>query len=291
MTLFLASQSPRRRELLTQMGVVFDVLDVSIDETPAAGEPALDYVRRVAREKAGAGLIQVAAVPGALVLGADLCQLYLADANDPTLLHPAAAYHPDGAAHENTARALRLLIHPDGMDLSSRRVTVSTSGLVPEIERLGAEFRGEIALAVSLHAPDDELHIDPRVASLRPAGLLVSVHHVDADAPAADTGHQGAQRGRGATAAADHLAQIVRMHMHLDGAAAPVGHQVDPHIVGVVDDAANQMLDGVDDDGADLVGKLVERWIVEPAEVRGAVDVVQEHEGEAPPPLGQEPNL
>ena len=51
MTLFLASQSPRRRELLTQMGVVFDVLDVSIDETPAAGEPALDYVRRVAREK------------------------------------------------------------------------------------------------------------------------------------------------------------------------------------------------------------------------------------------------
>lgn len=71
MTLFLASQSPRRRELLTQMGVVFDVLDASIDETPAAGEPALDYVRRVAREKAGAGLIQVAAVAGALVLGAD----------------------------------------------------------------------------------------------------------------------------------------------------------------------------------------------------------------------------
>jgi septum formation protein len=71
MTLFLASQSPRRSELLTQMGVVFDVLDASIDETPAADEPALDYVRRVAREKAGAGLMQVAAVPGALVLGAD----------------------------------------------------------------------------------------------------------------------------------------------------------------------------------------------------------------------------
>ena len=71
MILFLASQSPRRRELLTQMGVVFDVLDASVDETPAAGEPALDYVRRVAREKAGAGLVQVAAVPGALVLGAD----------------------------------------------------------------------------------------------------------------------------------------------------------------------------------------------------------------------------
>ncbi len=71
MTLFLASQSPRRRELLTQVGVAFEPLDASIDETPAAGEPALDYVRRVAREKAGAGLMQVAAVPGALVLGAD----------------------------------------------------------------------------------------------------------------------------------------------------------------------------------------------------------------------------
>lgn len=71
MSLFLASQSPRRRELLTQIGIAFEVLDVAIDETPAAQEPALDYVRRVAREKAGAGLLQVAAVPGALVLGAD----------------------------------------------------------------------------------------------------------------------------------------------------------------------------------------------------------------------------
>ncbi len=71
MPLFLASQSPRRRELLTQIGVVFEPLDVLVDETPAAGEPALDYVRRVAREKAGAGLLQVSAVAGALVLGAD----------------------------------------------------------------------------------------------------------------------------------------------------------------------------------------------------------------------------
>ncbi len=59
--------------------------------------------------------------------------------------------------YDNVARALRLLTHADGMNLSSRRVTVSTSGLVPEIDRLGEEFKGEIALAVSLHAPDDEL--------------------------------------------------------------------------------------------------------------------------------------
>ena len=67
MTLFLASQSPRRRELLNQIGVVFEPLEVGVDETPAGGESPLDYVRRVAREKAGAGLLQVAAVPGALV--------------------------------------------------------------------------------------------------------------------------------------------------------------------------------------------------------------------------------
>lgn len=69
--LFLASRSPRRAQLLAQLGVRFDVLDVDLVEAPAPTEAALDYVRRLAREKAGAGLLQVAAVPGALVLGSD----------------------------------------------------------------------------------------------------------------------------------------------------------------------------------------------------------------------------
>ncbi|HEY0232008.1 MAG TPA: Maf family protein [Dokdonella sp.] len=69
--IFLASQSPRRRELLRQLGVDFDVLDVEVAEQQLPGESAADYVSRVAREKAGAGLLQVAAVPGALVIGAD----------------------------------------------------------------------------------------------------------------------------------------------------------------------------------------------------------------------------
>ena len=58
--------------------------------------------------------------------------------------------------YEATARALKLLTHPDGIGLSSRRVTVSTSGLVPEILRLGEDFNGQIGLAISLHAADDE---------------------------------------------------------------------------------------------------------------------------------------
>lgn len=69
--LYLASQSPRRRQLLEQLGQRFAVLDVDVPEQREPGEPAADYVSRVAREKAGAGLLQVAAVPGAVVLGAD----------------------------------------------------------------------------------------------------------------------------------------------------------------------------------------------------------------------------
>jgi 23S rRNA (adenine2503-C2)-methyltransferase len=57
--------------------------------------------------------------------------------------------------YDATVRALRLLTHPDGIGLSSRRVTVSTSGLVPEIDRLGEDFHGQIGLAVSLHAADE----------------------------------------------------------------------------------------------------------------------------------------
>lgn len=55
-----------------------------------------------------------------------------------------------------TKRSLELLTHREGIALSKRRVTVSTSGLIPEIARLGEDFQGQIGLAISLHAPDDE---------------------------------------------------------------------------------------------------------------------------------------
>ena len=69
--LFLASQSPRRRDLLRQVGYAFSVLDLEIPEIPREGEAPDDYDQRVAREKAGARLMQVAAVPRAVVLAAD----------------------------------------------------------------------------------------------------------------------------------------------------------------------------------------------------------------------------
>ncbi|MFW5426332.1 MAG: Maf family protein [Methylophagaceae bacterium] len=53
--IYLASKSPRRRELLTQIGVEFSVLSVDVDESRLADETPVDYVQRVAIAKAHAG--------------------------------------------------------------------------------------------------------------------------------------------------------------------------------------------------------------------------------------------
>jgi 23S rRNA (adenine2503-C2)-methyltransferase len=59
------------------------------------------------------------------------------------------------ANFRNVVPALRIFTDDLGFDLSRRRVTISTSGLVPQIYKLAEEVN--VALAVSLHAPDDEL--------------------------------------------------------------------------------------------------------------------------------------
>ena len=67
--LILASASPRRRELLAQIGVACAVLAVDADETPRPGEAPQAYVRRAAAEKSR--LAQQAAASELPVLGAD----------------------------------------------------------------------------------------------------------------------------------------------------------------------------------------------------------------------------
>ena len=69
--LYLASKSARRLELLRQLGIDPELVDIEVPEVRLPGEPASDYVNRVAREKAGAGLLLVMSSPGALALGAD----------------------------------------------------------------------------------------------------------------------------------------------------------------------------------------------------------------------------
>ena len=81
MRLYLASRSPRRRELLHQMGIDFDTLvfrdggraDFEIDETPHPGEDPLVYVERVARAKSehGQKIVNERKLPQRPILSAD----------------------------------------------------------------------------------------------------------------------------------------------------------------------------------------------------------------------------
>ncbi len=101
MRLILASASPRRRELLAQAGFSFEVRAAEIDESLHAGEDAIAYVTRLAREKAQA-----------------VCREIVSEAS--VLSHPghknkdvARVGHPDfeGRETENGERAL-----PDSTD-------------------------------------------------------------------------------------------------------------------------------------------------------------------------------
>lgn len=68
--LYLASRSPRRRELLAQLGLRHALVSADTDETPRAGECPKEYVLRIARAKALAGRA-CAPGPALPVLGAD----------------------------------------------------------------------------------------------------------------------------------------------------------------------------------------------------------------------------
>ena len=65
---YLASQSPRRRELLAQIGAQFTVISSGVEEQRQSGESPSDYSARLAQEKAQAGARQYSDKP---VLGAD----------------------------------------------------------------------------------------------------------------------------------------------------------------------------------------------------------------------------
>ena len=70
MKIYLASKSPRRHELLKQLGIEFEIVDVDIDETWDNKEIARHYVTRLAIEKAKSGLEKINK-NDAIVLGAD----------------------------------------------------------------------------------------------------------------------------------------------------------------------------------------------------------------------------
>ncbi|MBB6636566.1 23S rRNA (adenine(2503)-C(2))-methyltransferase RlmN [Cohnella thailandensis] len=58
--------------------------------------------------------------------------------------------------YDNMMTFLRLMTHPKGLNIGQRHITVSTSGIVPNIYRF-ADENTQISLAISIHAPNDEL--------------------------------------------------------------------------------------------------------------------------------------
>ncbi len=71
--IYLASRSPRRRELLQQIGLAYRLLDVAVDERVREGESPSDYVLRLSQEKAVAGLEACEGGESLPVLAADTC--------------------------------------------------------------------------------------------------------------------------------------------------------------------------------------------------------------------------
>ena len=92
--LYLASKSPRRRELLQQIGVSYQVIDANVIEVPRHQESPADYVQRLAREKAEAGLASLKnqSLTPKPVLGADTIVVI----NNEILEKPRDAKHAAG---------------------------------------------------------------------------------------------------------------------------------------------------------------------------------------------------
>jgi len=92
--LYLASKSPRRRELLQQIGVSYQVIDADVIEVPRHHESPADYVQRLAREKAEAGLssLKLQSLIPKPVLGADTIVVI----NNEILEKPRNAEHAAG---------------------------------------------------------------------------------------------------------------------------------------------------------------------------------------------------
>lgn len=123
--LVLASASPRRLELLSQIGLSPDhIIPAHIDETPAKAEAPIAYARRMAREKA---LLVARKAPSALILGADTvvacAQRILPKAEDAATAHDCLRLLSGRRHRVYTGLCL---IHPDGR-MSERCVVTKVS--------------------------------------------------------------------------------------------------------------------------------------------------------------------
>ena len=122
--LYLASQSPRRKQLLEQLGVPFALLRVEVPEIPQPGESAGDYVSRVARDKAREGFALVREQDaGAIVLGADT-EVVL---DDRVFGKPAGAKDATAMLRELSGRTHQVVSTVWCVDASRRQSATSIS--------------------------------------------------------------------------------------------------------------------------------------------------------------------
>jgi septum formation protein len=134
--IYLASGSPRRRELLQQIGVSFQVIGTDLDETALRGESPLAYVSRLAQAKATVGWERSGDSAGAPVLAADTAVvLYGSILGKPAGLNDAMAMllKLSGRTHEVlTAVALRTAA---GMEVKVSRSAVMFRSIDPDEAR------------------------------------------------------------------------------------------------------------------------------------------------------------
>ena len=144
--LVLASASPRRKDLLAELGLPFDVRPTDVDETPRRGESPEALVARLAASKADAGAR--AAGPDAIVLGADT----VVAIDDDVLGKPADAAH--------AAEMLRCLAGQAHRVLTGVAVAVARTPIAVEVVTTYVAFRSltadEIAAYVATGEPLDK---------------------------------------------------------------------------------------------------------------------------------------
>ncbi len=126
----LASQSPRRRQLLELIGLSFDVEPADVDETYPPGEPPPDHARRLAVEKTQVVMLRR---PGALVVGSDTVVVV-----DGELL----------GKPRDAAEALRMLMRLQGREHEVHTgIAVGASRALLRDAAAPGETRGAIELA------------------------------------------------------------------------------------------------------------------------------------------------
>jgi septum formation protein len=138
--LILASQSPRRAELLRRLGLDFEVFPADVDEVHSAGEPPEVYAERLAREKAIAILRKQ---PDATVLGSDTVVVLDGD----VLGKP----RDDG-------EAVRMLMRLSGRshEVFTGVAVASSSGTASAVERVEVRFREITAVECEAYAATGE---------------------------------------------------------------------------------------------------------------------------------------